>query len=67
MDEIDTCIIPLLMCYKGPVKLIKRVKIVHSFLQSVSNQFQLSLSACLCNSTNGCQRIFQNPLLKMEI
>ena len=24
---------------KGPVKLIKRVKIAHSFLQSVSNQF----------------------------
>ena len=32
---------------KGPVKLIKRVKIAHSFLQSVSNQFYviiLSLS-----------------------
>ena len=27
---------------KGPVKLIKRVKIAHSFLQSVSDQFQLS-------------------------
>ena len=26
---------------KGPVKLIKRVKIAHSFLQSVSNQFQV--------------------------
>ena len=25
--------------YKGPVKLIKQVKIAHSFLQSVSNQF----------------------------
>ena len=25
--------------YKGPVKLIKWVKIAHSFLQSVSNQF----------------------------
>ena len=24
---------------KGSIKLIKRVKIVHSFLQSVSNQF----------------------------
>ena len=33
--------------HKGPVKLIKRVKIAHSFLQSVSNQFHviiLSLS-----------------------
>ena len=32
---------------KGPVKLIKRVKIAHSFLPSVSNQFHaiiLSLS-----------------------
>ena len=32
---------------KGPVKLIKRVKVAHSFLQSVSDQFHviiLSLS-----------------------
>ena len=27
--------------HKGPVKLIKRVKIAHSFLQSVSNQFHV--------------------------
>ena len=26
---------------KGPVNLIKRVKIAHSFLQSVSNQFHI--------------------------
>ena len=26
---------------KGPVKLIKRVKIAHSFLQSLSNQFHV--------------------------
>ena len=26
---------------KGPVKLTKRVKITHSFLQSVSNQFHV--------------------------
>ena len=26
---------------KGPVKLIKLVKIAHSFLQSVSNQFHV--------------------------
>ena len=26
---------------KGPVKLIKRVKIAHSFLQSVSDQFHV--------------------------
>ena len=28
---------------KGPVKLIKRVKIAHSFLQSVSNQFHVMI------------------------
>ena len=28
---------------KGPVKLIKRVKIAHSFLQSVSNQFHVNM------------------------
>ena len=28
-------------CVKGPVQLIKRVKIAHSFLQSVSNQFHV--------------------------
>ena len=27
--------------YKGPVRLIKQVKIAHSFLQSVSNQFHV--------------------------
>ena len=26
---------------KGPVKIIKRVKIAHSFLQSVSDQFHV--------------------------
>ena len=26
---------------KGPVKLMQRVKIAHSFLQSVSNQFHV--------------------------
>ena len=28
---------------KGTVKLIKRVKIAHSFLQSVSNQFHFTI------------------------
>ena len=27
--------------FKGPVKLIKPVKIAHSFIQSVSNQFHV--------------------------
>ena len=30
-----------LQVLKGPVKLIKRVKIAHSFLQYVSNQFHV--------------------------
>ena len=30
---------------KGPVKLIKRVKIAHSFLQSVSDQFHAITSS----------------------
>ena len=33
------------MEYKGPFKLIKRVKIAHSFLQSVSNQFHVIISS----------------------
>ena len=33
----DNCFIAEIID-KGPVKLIKRVKIAHSFLQSVSNQ-----------------------------
>ena len=31
----------LVLVEKGPVKLIKRVKIAHSFLQSVSDQFHV--------------------------
>ena len=30
---------------KGPVKLIKRVKIAHSLLESVSNQFRVIISS----------------------
>ena len=33
--------INVIQTYKEPVKLIKRVKIAHSFLQSVSNQFHV--------------------------
>ena len=32
---------------KGPMKLIQRVKIAHSFLQSVSNQFHFIISSLL--------------------
>ena len=49
---------------KGPVKLIKRVKMGHSFLQSVSNQFHVII---LSLPTNGCQRIFLNPFLKFPL
>ena len=53
---------------KGPVKLIKRVKIAHSFLHSLSDQFHVIISSLpIYNSTNCCQRIFRNRLLKMEI
>ena len=52
---------------KGPVKLIKRVKTAYSFLQFVSDQFHIIiLSLPICIATNGCQRIFRNPLLEME-
>ena len=30
---------------KGPVKLMQRVKIAHSFLQYVSNQFRVIISS----------------------
>ena len=44
----DCCLVIVKKIPKGPVKLIKRVKIAHSFLQSVSNQFhvmQVSISS----------------------
>ena len=34
-------IVEINVLQKGPVKLIKRVKIAYSFLQSVSNQFHI--------------------------
>ena len=53
---------------KGPVKLIQRVKIALSFLHALSNLFhQLSFSAWLSSSTSDRERIFRNPLLKLEI
>ena len=52
--------------YKGPVKLMQRVKIAHSFLHSMLNCSTLSFSACLGSSTSDCERIFGNPLLKVE-
>ena len=43
------------------IELVKGVKIVHFYSQTSST---LLFYACLGNSTNGCQRIFRNPLLK---
>ena len=43
----------------GPVKIINRVKIAHSLLQSVSDQFHIIILACLCKSTNGCKEFFE--------
>ena len=43
------------------------MKIAHSFLQSVQDQFHvIILSLPIRNSAIGCQRIFRNRLLKME-
>ena len=39
--NLSVIFLSLLRSLKGPVKLIKRVKIAHSFLQSVSNQFHV--------------------------
>ena len=52
----------------GPVKLMKRVKIAHSFLQSVSNQFHFNILSLPneCITFYSCQRRFRKLLLKME-
>ena len=52
---------------KGPVKLIKRVKIAHSFLQSVSDQFHviiLNLSWVILQMA--VKEVFETPLLKTK-
>ena len=51
-------------CLKGPVKLIKRVKIAHSFLQSVSNQFQV----IILSLPMACQGVilFQVNILSLQ-
>ena len=46
---------------KGPVKLIKRVKIAHSFLQSVSNQFHVIILS-LPMSMKFCKLLSKNFL-----
>ena len=52
---------------KGPVKLIKWVKIAIKFYIHCQISSTLSFEAFICNSTNGCQRISRNRLLKMEV
>ena len=48
------------------LQLIERVKIAHSFLQSVSDQFHIIIISYVILQM-GCQRIFRNRLIKMEI
>ena len=46
----------LLIFDKGPVRLMQRVEIAHSFLRSVSGQFHvviLGLPVCFCASLSG--------------
>ena len=56
---------------KGPVKLIQRVKIAHSFSQSVSNLFHfVTLSMPMTHAYvvlhTAVKDLFGNPSLKME-
>ena len=53
---------------KGPVKLIQRVKIAHSFLHVMSKLFYsvMSFSAYIGGSISDRERIFQNLPLKLE-
>ena len=53
--------------YKGPVKLIKRVKTAHSFLQSVSEQFHVIILSLPILFYKWLSKILRNRLLKMEI
>ena len=41
LGQVNLCFFFQSYCVKGLVKLIKRVKIAHSFLHSVSNQFHI--------------------------
>ena len=52
----------------GPEKLRQRVKIAHSFFQSVPDQFNVIIfSLPMYSFTNSCQRIFRNPLFLFDI
>ena len=52
---------------KGPVKLIRRVKIARSsFIFTVRVKSVPLYHLKLSSSTCGCKRIFRNPLLEME-
>ena len=49
---------------KGPVKLIKRVKIAHSFLQSVPNQFRVIILSLLMYFYKWLSKNFSKPTSK---
>ena len=51
---------------KGPVKLIKRVKIAHSFLQSVSDQFHVIILNLSGSFYKWLSKKFSKPTSKDE-
>ena len=59
-------IITLSLPCKGPVKLIKRVKIAHSFLQSVSNQFHFIILSLPMQVYKWLSKNFLKPTSKHE-
>ena len=50
--------------FKGPVKLIKRVKIAHSFLQSVSDQFHVIILSLPMEFYKWLSKNFSKPTSK---
>ena len=52
--------------HKGPVKLMQQVKIAHSFLQFVSDQFHIIILSLLMWFYKWLSKFFKNLLLKME-
>ena len=54
-----TCPKQCLLSCKGPVRLIKRVKVAHSSLQAVSYLFHFVILNLFMHSTYGCQKFFE--------
>ena len=53
-----------LSTFKGPVKLIKRMKIAHSFLQSVSDQFHILISSLPMQFYKWLSKNFSKPTFR---